>query len=87
VLQVTSAEVGINGLTNIVTDGAMLGVALANVDVHWWALQVLLALVLGAVFIKVAVNLVSNSVSFWLSGRARCSRWRCTSSASCLGSR
>ena len=70
VLQVTSAEVGINGLTNIVTGGAMLTVALTRVDVDWSPLMVLLAVVLllGAVFIKVAVNLATNSISFWLSG-------------------
>ncbi|MEA2528385.1 MAG: viologen exporter family transport system permease protein [Thermomicrobiales bacterium] len=70
VLQVTSAEVGVNGLTNIVTGGAMLGVALSEVDVDWSLGQALLAVVLllGAVVIKVAVNLASNSVSFWLAG-------------------
>jgi ABC-2 type transport system permease protein len=70
VLQVTSSEVGINGLTNIVTGGAMLGVALTRVDVDWSLPRALLAVVLlvGAVAIKVALNLVSNSISFWLAG-------------------
>ncbi|WNV83509.1 ABC-2 family transporter protein [Umezawaea sp. Da 62-37] len=70
VLQVTSSEIGVNGLTNIVTGGTMLAAALAHLDVGWSAGLVLLALVLfaSAVVIKVAVNLASNSISFWLAG-------------------
>ena len=69
VLQVTGAEIGINGLTNIVTGGAMLGVALPRLDVPWSVTRVLLAvlLLLSAIVIKVAINLVTNAVSFWLS--------------------
>jgi ABC-2 type transport system permease protein len=69
VLQVTSAEVGINGLSNITTGGIMLGFAVSNMDVNWSVLTVLIAIVLllSAVTIRVAINLATNSVSFWLS--------------------
>lgn len=69
VLQVSGAEIGINGITNIITGGIMLAVALARLDIHWSILRALLAVVLllSAVAIKVAINLATNSVSFWLS--------------------
>jgi viologen exporter family transport system permease protein len=69
VLQVTSAEVGINGLTNIVVGGAMLGTAVAHLPIPWTPLRVLLALglLISAIVIKVAINLATNSVTFWQS--------------------
>jgi ABC-2 type transport system permease protein len=69
VLQVTGGEIGINGLTNMVTGGAMLGVALSHLDGHWSPARVLLAIVLliSAVTIKVAINVATNSISFWQS--------------------
>jgi ABC-2 type transport system permease protein len=69
VLQVTSAEVGVNGLANITTGGIMLGAALSNMDIQWSLPRTLLAVVLLAstVAIRVGINLATNSVSFWLS--------------------
>ncbi|GGM61646.1 ABC transporter permease [Dactylosporangium sucinum] len=67
-LQVSSMQIGMNGLSNIVTGGLMLGFALANVDVAWSVGRVGLALVvlLSAIVIKVAINLATNAVSFWM---------------------
>jgi ABC-2 type transport system permease protein len=68
VLQVSSAQIGINGLSNIVTGGLMLGFALSHVDVEWSAGRVALGVVvlLSAIVIKVTINLATNAVSFWL---------------------
>lgn len=68
-LQVSGGEVGINGLSNIVTGGLMIGVALAHLHVQWSPWRVLFAVLLfaSAVAIKVAINLATNSASFWLS--------------------
>jgi ABC-2 type transport system permease protein len=69
VLQVTGGEVGLNGLTNVVTGGAMLAVALSHLSGDWTVPRVLIGIVLlvSAVAIKVAVNLATNSISFWQS--------------------
>lgn len=68
VLQVSSMQIGINGLSNILTGGIMLGAALSHVDVDWTPARVLLGVVvvLSAIAIKVAINLATNSVSFWM---------------------
>ncbi|MCU7725967.1 ABC-2 family transporter protein [Actinoplanes sp. KI2] len=68
VLQLTSSEIGINGLTNMLAGSIMIGVALAKADISWSAERVLLGLVLliSAIIIKLAINLATNSVSFWL---------------------
>lgn len=69
VLQVAGSDVGINGATNIVTGAIMLGLALGHVDVEWSAGRIAFGLVafVCAIVIKLAVNLATNSVSFWLS--------------------
>jgi ABC-2 type transport system permease protein len=69
VLQVSSSQIGINGLSNIVTGGLMLGAALSHMDVEWSVGRVLLGIVVcgSAVVIKVSINLATNAVSFWLS--------------------
>jgi ABC-2 type transport system permease protein len=68
VLQLTSSEIGINGLTNIVTGCLMIGVAAAKAGVDWSVGRILLAVVLlvSAIAIKLAINLATNAVSFWL---------------------
>jgi ABC-2 type transport system permease protein len=69
VLQVSSSQIGINGLSNIVTGGLMLGAALSHLGVDWSVGRVVLGLVMfaSAVVIKVSINLATNAVSFWLS--------------------
>jgi ABC-2 type transport system permease protein len=68
-LQVSSAAVGINGLTNIVTGGVMIGVGLAHTGITWspWRIGLGAILLFSAVVIKLAINLATNAVSFWLS--------------------
>lgn len=68
VLQVSSVQIGINGLSNIVTGGLMLGFALSHVNVAWSVGRVLLGVLvlLSAVVIKVSINLATNAVSFWM---------------------
>jgi len=67
-LQVSSAAIGINGLSNIVMGSLMIGTGLAQVDVAWTPWRVLLGVVLlvSAVVIKLSINLATNAVSFWL---------------------
>ena len=69
VLQVTSAEVGVNGLTNIVIGAIMLATAIAHLHAHWSIARVLfgVVLLLSVIAIKVSVNLATNSVAFWQS--------------------
>ncbi|AEV84111.1 ABC transporter permease [Actinoplanes sp. SE50] len=69
VLQVSSAEIGVNGASNIVTGGLMLGVgaAHAGVDWTWWRVALAVLLLAGACVIKVSINLATNAAVFWLS--------------------
>ncbi|MEV6929760.1 ABC-2 family transporter protein [Dactylosporangium sp. NPDC051485] len=68
VLQVSSANIGINGLGNILTGGLMLGAALSHVDVSWSAPRILLGavVIVSAIAIKVAINLATNAAAFWM---------------------
>ncbi|MEU7867719.1 ABC-2 family transporter protein [Dactylosporangium sp. NPDC049140] len=68
VLQVSSVQVGINGLSNLVTGGLMLAFSLSHVDVAWSPARIALGLVvlLSAMAIKVAINLATNAASFWM---------------------
>ena len=70
VLQSSSAEVGINGLSNTVIGALMIGTAVAHVEVSWspWTVALAVLMLLSAVVIKVSINLGTNSVAFWLSG-------------------
>ncbi|MFY1637403.1 ABC transporter permease [Solwaraspora sp. WMMB335] len=67
-LQVLSHDLGINGLGNLVTGGAMFGWALWRVDVDWTPSLVAGGLLLFAsgMLIKLAISLASNATSFWL---------------------
>ncbi|WP_436534378.1 ABC transporter permease [Actinoplanes sp. HUAS TT8] len=67
-LQVSSAAVGVNGLSNIVTGGLMIGAGIAHVSVDWTWWRVLLAILLliSAAVIKVSINLATSAVSFWM---------------------
>jgi ABC-2 type transport system permease protein len=69
VLQSASAEIGINGLSNIVVGGIMIGTALAHSEISWTPWRVIIGVVLlaGAIVIKLAINLATNAASFWLS--------------------
>lgn len=69
VLQSSSAAIGINGLSNIVMGGLMIGTGLAHEDVAWTPWRVLLGILLliSSIVIKLSINLATNAVSFWLS--------------------
>jgi ABC-2 type transport system permease protein len=69
VLQVMSADIGLNGLGNLLTGGALLGWALWRVDVRWSPSLAAGAVVLfvSAVLIKLSINLATNASVFWLS--------------------
>ncbi|HYN93995.1 MAG TPA: ABC-2 family transporter protein [Pilimelia sp.] len=68
VLQVMSSDIGLNGLGNLLTGGALLGWSLWHVDVPWSPALVAGAVVLfaSAVLVKLAVNLATNASAFWL---------------------
>lgn len=69
-LQVTSAEIGLNGLGNITAGFAMLVLGLAHADITWTAGTVAFGLVLfvSAMTVKVAISFAANAVSFWVPG-------------------
>nr|BFE64734.1 ABC-2 family transporter protein [Dactylosporangium thailandense] len=69
VLQSSSAQVGVNGLSNMVVGGIMIGTAVAHVDIPWspWTVPLAVVMLLSAVVIKVSINLATNAASFWLS--------------------
>ncbi|MGW5082374.1 ABC transporter permease [Micromonospora echinospora] len=68
VLQVTGNAVGFNGLGNVGFGAALLGTAAVNLDLAWTPLTVLWAalLLVSGVLVKLAVNLATNAVVFWL---------------------
>jgi ABC-2 type transport system permease protein len=67
VLQVMSCAVGMNGLGNMLVGGVMLANALSHVHIEWSWDKVVLSMVLflSATITRTAINLVSNSLSFW----------------------
>ncbi|GIM91112.1 ABC transporter permease [Paractinoplanes toevensis] len=67
-LQVSSAALGINGLSNIVTGGLMIGAGLAHSAVEWtpWRIALGVLLLISSVVIKLSINLATNAVCFWL---------------------
>jgi ABC-2 type transport system permease protein len=69
VLQVLSAEIGMNGFGNLIVGVALLVGALLHVSVEWSLTRVGLALILlvSAVLVKIGLNLATNCAAFWLS--------------------
>lgn len=70
ILQVMSADVGFNGIGNILMGSIFITAAVTQVDVHWSIGKVLLAIVLlaSAVIVKLAINLATNASAFWFTG-------------------
>ncbi|WP_062214964.1 ABC transporter permease [Streptomyces sp. NBRC 109706] len=70
VLQVTSAQVGLNGLGNLLSGTGMLVLGLVGADIDWSIGTVLVALVVfvSAMLVKIAISLASNVTSFWIPG-------------------
>jgi len=70
ILQVLGANIGLNGIGNLVTGGALLGLALSRVDITWTVGSALLAvaLLVSAVLLRVAISVATNAASFWIAG-------------------
>ncbi|GAB3151982.1 hypothetical protein GCM10027290_42010 [Micromonospora sonneratiae] len=68
VLQVLGSAVGVNGLGNLVVGGLLLTSAVGRIDVAWSPLTLLWAgiLLVSGLLVKIAINLVTNALSFWL---------------------
>jgi ABC-2 type transport system permease protein len=68
IVQVLAGAVGFNGLGNLVTGFALIGIALANVPLEWTPGRILFLVVLlaSASAIRVAINLASAASAFWI---------------------
>jgi ABC-2 type transport system permease protein len=68
-LQSSSAAVGVNGLSNIVTGGLMIGAGLAHAEVDWtpWRVAAGVLLLISSIVIKLSISLATNAACFWLS--------------------
>jgi ABC-2 type transport system permease protein len=62
--------VGLNGIGNILTGGALIVAGLAHVDIDWSVGRVLVAVVLliSAIAARVGILLACNAVTFWIDG-------------------
>ena len=67
-LQVTSSEIGLNGLGNITTGAAMLVLGVLHSSIHWTVATAAVGVILlvSGVTVKVAISLATNSASFWV---------------------
>lgn len=70
ILQALGANIGLNGVGNLVTGGILIGLALSRVDITWTPLVGLLAigLFLSAILLRLAISVATNAASFWLAG-------------------
>jgi ABC-2 type transport system permease protein len=68
IVQVLAGRVGFNGLGNIVTGGVLMAIALTNVPIAWTPGRVLMlvVLILSAAMIRVALNLGTAAIAFWI---------------------
>jgi ABC-2 type transport system permease protein len=69
-LQVLSSQVGLNGVGNVLTGGAMVAVGLAHLAVDWSVGRVLIALVLliSALAVRTGIMVTCTSSTFWMEG-------------------
>jgi len=70
VLQVGATAFGMNGLGNMLFGSIFLTLSVINADLNWswWQVLLLIIFALSGVTIRISVNLVTNSVSFWSQG-------------------
>jgi len=70
VLQVLSADIGLNGIGNLTSGAILLGLGLAHAHLQWSVGTALLAiaLIVSAICVKLAISLATTAASFWLSG-------------------
>jgi ABC-2 type transport system permease protein len=69
-VQVFSGAIGLHGVGDILTGGAMLGWALFHVEVDWSPLTVVIGLVLlaSAGAIHLSIITITNAAAFWIPG-------------------
>ncbi|GAA0794368.1 ABC transporter permease [Spirilliplanes yamanashiensis] len=69
-LQALSSQVGLNGLGNLLTGGALIVAGLVNTDIDWSPATAVVAvlLFLGAMAARVGIMLACNATTFWLEG-------------------
>jgi ABC-2 type transport system permease protein len=69
-LQVLSSQVGLNGLGNVLTGGAMIVAGLAHLDVAWSVGKVAMAVVLlvSAMAVRLGIMIACTSITFWIEG-------------------
>jgi ABC-2 type transport system permease protein len=72
IVQILASRVGFNGLGNMVTGGVLLVVSLSHVSVRWSPIGLLMVLILLAsgATIRVALNLGTAALSFWIKSRS-----------------
>lgn len=70
VMQVGASAFGMNGIGNLLFGSIFLILSIRNIEMSWtfWQLLLVILFVISGVTIRIAVNLVSNSVSFWSQG-------------------
>jgi ABC-2 type transport system permease protein len=68
IVQVLASAVGFNGLGNLITGLALIGISIANVPVAWTPGRLLMLpiLIASAATIRVAINLGSAATAFWI---------------------
>jgi ABC-2 type transport system permease protein len=68
--QVCSSGVGLHGIGDVVTGGAMVGWALFHLDIEWSPLTILIGLVLllSAGAIHLSIVTMTNAAAFWIPG-------------------
>jgi viologen exporter family transport system permease protein len=69
-LQVCSAEIGLNGVGNVIAGIAWLVIGLLQSPIDWSVSTAVISIVLfiSALAVKVAISLATNAVSFWVKG-------------------
>jgi ABC-2 type transport system permease protein len=70
VLQVLSSQVGLNGIGNVLTGGAMVAAGLAHLAVDWSVGRVLVAvaLLISALAVRIGIMVACTSSTFWMEG-------------------
>jgi ABC-2 type transport system permease protein len=70
VLQVLSSQVGLNGIGNVITGGAMVAVGLAHLDIDWSPGRALIGVLLlvSALAVRTGIMMAWTSSTFWMEG-------------------
>ena len=70
VLQVSASAFGMNGIGNLLFGAIFLVLSISHVELEWtwWKWLLVIVFVISGIMIRIAVNLASNSISFWTQG-------------------